>query len=1096
MKHKKRRLWSWLSVALSALLVAGIITQTTIFTQAQATTGGNYVSDGNTTNGYTGSLGDDNSTRYAGRVWTDKTVYTGDATFSGTVDGESKTYTIQNDSDFLVAFSSLATSTSVSGKMKVPVDVVFVIDNSGSMVTNGYLDNTVEAVNSSIRTLMEMNEENRAAVVLYDTDVDTLLPLGHYTSSSQGNGDFIGYTIVEGSYWEGDTVYFYNTVNENVYYNNPSSGWGGINTDECLNTGSSRGTNIQLGVYTGMKILADNEETTAVIDGETVNRVPAVILLSDGSPTYTDTSSSWWAPTGRGVQGPGSSAYYGNGMLAMATAQYMKQQITNNYAGGNSGSPYAAKVYTVGMGVTELNGSEQNLAYLTLDPSGDDRWNNTMGRDIQNAFETYLGGSNVSINVGRATMLGSADSYYTMTHPQTGSDINTLAYNDAYYDAADADSVVNIFEDIVGDISVSLPEVPTKVEENDPMHSGYITYTDPIGEYMEVKDIKEILWSGEEFTQHSSTTSPDGKTTTYTFTGEINSPVYGQHNVSEIQITVTTADDGNQTLEVKIPASAIPLRVNTIGLDANDNVTSNESNHAYPIRILYTVGLQDEVVVDEKIDPSAVSKEYLDANTENGKVNFYSNLYTGETQSGTTVGNATATFTPASTNPFYFVQEDTALYLDEGLTQAATSYDADATYYFQISYYEGKALKTAVVERSADLMNGYTTEGADGKLYLAKGSPRLGYLTDFVNQKTSNTTTTAESSYYPTFSGNPETGEFVVYLGNNGKLSADTATGSLSVSKTVDGNRGEKNRDFAFTLTISNQSNTPLNGDYSYTKGSETGTVSITAGTGSFTLKDGETITINDLPAGSTFTITENNPNTKGEGYTVEVTGTPAGTIAERSYTGTITDGATVTVGYTNTWEVPEADFSFTKVDGSSGSLNEDGTLNPENYTKLPGAEFTLWRYTGNDWDTASQQLLDTSNTTGWEKVTDVTSGENGLTVVPKLTTGNYRLVETKAPDGYQLPKGQWNLEVTVTAADNAEFKIAAVVASDTPAFAADADGNYYLMNYKPVDPPITGGDGRNMFLFGGSLLAGIGLLLLTLWSYRFARDRKGRHFG
>lgn len=38
-------------------------------------------SDGNTTGSYAQNLGDNSSTRYAGRVWTDKTVYTGDATF-------------------------------------------------------------------------------------------------------------------------------------------------------------------------------------------------------------------------------------------------------------------------------------------------------------------------------------------------------------------------------------------------------------------------------------------------------------------------------------------------------------------------------------------------------------------------------------------------------------------------------------------------------------------------------------------------------------------------------------------------------------------------------------------------------------------------------------------------------------------------------------------------------------------------------------------------------------------------------------------------------------------------------------------------------
>ena len=38
--------------------------------------------------------------------------------------------------------------------------------------------------------------------------------------------------------------------------------------------------------------------------------------------------------------------------------------------------------------------------------------------------------------------------------------------------------------------------VPTEVGE-DPLNRGYITYTDPIGEYIEVKDVKAVGWDKE-----------------------------------------------------------------------------------------------------------------------------------------------------------------------------------------------------------------------------------------------------------------------------------------------------------------------------------------------------------------------------------------------------------------------------------------------------------------------------------------------------------------------------------------------------------------------------------------------------------------------
>ena len=47
------------------------------------------------------------------------------------------------------------------------------------------------------------------------------------------------------------------------------------------------GTNIQAGLYKGMKMLADVTDTTVKLDdGTEVTRVPNVILMSDGAPHH------------------------------------------------------------------------------------------------------------------------------------------------------------------------------------------------------------------------------------------------------------------------------------------------------------------------------------------------------------------------------------------------------------------------------------------------------------------------------------------------------------------------------------------------------------------------------------------------------------------------------------------------------------------------------------------------------------------------------------------------------------------------------------------------------------------------------------------
>jgi len=163
------------------------------------------VSDYGTETKYTESLGDNASTEYSGRIWTDKSVYSESVTFDlYTPEGEAtqRTATVSKDadSDFLVAFSALGTTQAVSGQTQAPVDVVFVIDTSGSMQddmsntdTTDRIVNAVTALNDSIEKVMKMNPYTRVGVVAFSDTAQTILPLGRYekgTRSYQTGGTF------------------------------------------------------------------------------------------------------------------------------------------------------------------------------------------------------------------------------------------------------------------------------------------------------------------------------------------------------------------------------------------------------------------------------------------------------------------------------------------------------------------------------------------------------------------------------------------------------------------------------------------------------------------------------------------------------------------------------------------------------------------------------------------------------------------------------------------------------------------------------------------------------------------------------------------
>lgn len=860
--------------------------------------GGNKISDPDTSWKYPEFLGENTSTESAGRIWTDKSVYTDDVTLVLS-DDEATTIRLnenKNGEDFLVAYSALATAESVSQQTKLPVDVVLIIDISSSMSnedsnmdnSKSRIYNTVQATNATIEYLMGYNPYTRIAVVAFSSIAQVLLPLGRYTKVDKTPY----FTLSQDTGSEDFATLYTNAVDSSgktIQKETPVRG----------------GTNIQMGLYEGMKILTDvaKQDTKASIDGESVQRVPSVILLSDGSPTYSSDSRTWWKPKNNNDDGPGNSPYAGNGMKAILVGSYMKDAIDRNY--GVADTAFATRVYTVGMGISSLIGGQKDLAYMTLDPGSyweDDGTASDMAVTIKGYWNKYTSNNNtgtLDIAVSRF------DNYY-LTHPNTGYDVNPIDgydYVDDYYDADDALTVTKVFNKIVSNITLSGLRVPTELKGDDPTADGYITYTDPIGEYMEVKDIKAILYAGQTFTAKSVSVS--GNTTTYTFTGEVTSPVYGVQSIENILISVEETD-GKQTLVIKIPASVIPLRVNEVMLNADGSVKVHTNNAATPARVIYSVGLRSEITKETSdgtvyMNKSKIAADYLAANEcDDGTVPFFSNKYTGsQIVGGKTAGDATVEFEPSHTNRFYYVREDTPLYKDAEFAvplSATEGLDEDTVYYCKDTYYLGNRVKTAAVALTgAQLKDGKIKTGQNGCLYRGAGSVRLERILPFDGTKSKNSTQTAEEFYsaefcYKSGSASAYDGKFIVHLGNNGVLSMMTG-GNLEIRKTVCAEAGltAPDRTFEFTATFDNFT---ANDTYNYVVADGAGnTVSsgvISANNAKINLKGGQTATIFGLPPDTSYTVTE----TPTDGFT----------SASEGRTGKISLGETSVVCFTNTY--------------------------------------------------------------------------------------------------------------------------------------------------------------------------------------------------
>ena len=144
----------------------------------------------------------------------------------------------------------------------------------------------------------------------------------------------------------------------------------------------------------------------------------------------------------------------------------------------------------------------------------------------------------------------------------------------------------------------------------------------------------------------------------------------------------------------------------------------------------------------------------------------------------------------------------------------------------------------------------------------------------------------------------------MVYASRDHDLGLYPTTYRLTVSKTVTGALGDRDKLFEFKLTLNDAAGKPINGSFSYTGASTVdgvaapadGTLNVTAGAAAFRLKHGQSITIAGLPPQCGYTVTE--PNAETDGYDVSIT---VNDEAAESAKGTLT--ADAAVAFTNSRE-------------------------------------------------------------------------------------------------------------------------------------------------------------------------------------------------
>lgn len=782
-------------------------------------------------------------TANVGRIWTDKSVFNEDVKLPGGIQPVIE----KGKSDFLVGLSALSsTSNTITTTTSAqPLDIALVLDVSGSM------GETIEtAIDHKPTYKIDQDDDSKSYYAK--------LPNGKFKKIDRITKGFFyerfdhweldGVTVVpKKSEADPEGIQFYTaTVSRTTRLEAlKNAAYGFIDSTAKANGAiSNPEKQHRVSIVSFSSDASIVQSLTACTDGTKDGIKRAVGRLSRGGDTYPGRAMEKASAAFEAV--PRADArkvvvFFTDGNPAPSGTDDFDTELANSgVAGSKRLKDDGATVYSIGI-------------FEGADPSKDEATTN-------NRFNAYMHA--MSSNYPEATAWNK---------------LGSRAENSDYYKAAtDADELNSIFQEISNEINSGTGS-PTETTEGMANKSGYITFTDELGAYMQVDEFKTLIFADKEFSPLSKTT--DGLVDTYVYEGTGGNALYPDGNVKDIVVQVKRSSDlaKGDIVTVKIPASLIPLR--NFKVESNDGAANMEIVEAYPLRIFYGVSIKPGVrnaVLSGTADDAL--RAYLKNNSEGGKTAFYSNFYNGMIVAGNKqLGNTTATFVPSKANSFYYFTEDTALYTDGACAQPLrTEPVSGETYYYKRAHYKQNADgKTATKDwaitqfkgANFDALTTYWGEAPDGTYFIKADSPRLTRIDALTLGKKENLTGTATEVINPRWDNINNPHEINVNLGNNGKLSVEMP-GTLSITKDARITPGKnidpsvlEGKQFKFEISIPSAAGKTLKADVKNAQGevvSETFDMKFDKdGKREQALKDNETLTIYGLDANAAYAVAE-----------------------------------------------------------------------------------------------------------------------------------------------------------------------------------------------------------------------------------------------
>ena len=661
----------------------------------------------------------DLTTRYVGRIWTDKTVEPAQ----------------DEKSDFVTTLSTMSSTSDTTSLVTKPLDIVMVLDASGSMDNDmGDSDSTKRidalkaAASSFIDTIAEQNKS------IKDTNKRHQVAIVKFSGAKKNEIGNDTYRDRQG------------------YTHNYSQTMKSLTP--CVDSAATELKNTVGYIEPAGATRADYGLELARDMSGREDAQKVVVFFTDGTPTDVRNFNPTVANN------------------AIVAAKKMKGK--------------GATVYTIGI-FDDANPADEPTNYWTSD---------------ENKFMHA-----VSSNYPNAT------SYTT-------NELGKRTENSDFYKAAsNADELKKVFDDISSSIT-SGKGSPTQIEDGyDESKSGYITFSDELGDFMQVDTFVSAQINGVPFDEVTKTTK--GNTDTYEFSGV----------AKDLVITVERSANAQQgdIVTVKIPASLIPLIRYHVDME-NGIFERTSLNDIKPIQIKYTSSVKDEAR-NNLFTPDKVLKKYIDdhKDADNQTVYFLANKW-----SGGELGDVVAEFEPADTNSYYYFQKITPIYTDKECTQRATvKPQGNDVYYYKDEFVamgaNGKPKDDyAVVEFEGHEIASY--DGAlvkdDGYWSFNKGTARLAYIDQLHTTKddvevNGNKTETARDVLKPRWNdlSSVATSTHVhSHLGNNGKIIFSLATKPTTVdtktdfglTKVLEGRKWADTDAFEFELSATSDNNAPM----------------------------------------------------------------------------------------------------------------------------------------------------------------------------------------------------------------------------------------------------------------------------------------------